>query len=155
MTWTRSADDRLRGCIGSLEARPLSSGLPDFALTSALRDRRFAPVAAKELPALECTVSLLSRYEKAAAWDDWVVGTHGVLLSFACPATGQRRSATYLPEIAAREGWSKRVAVESLVRKAGHSGAVSDRLLASCAVTRYQSSKLTRTHAEWLASLPN
>jgi AMMECR1 domain-containing protein len=33
VTWTRVADARLRGCIGSLEARQLQQGLPEFALT--------------------------------------------------------------------------------------------------------------------------
>lgn len=69
--------ERLRGCIGTLEARPLRAGLRDYALTSALRDRRFSPIEARELPALRCTVSLLSAFEPAAAWDDWEVGTHG------------------------------------------------------------------------------
>jgi AMMECR1 domain-containing protein len=44
VTWTRSADARLRGCIGSLEPRAIVDGLPEYALTSALRDRRFPPV---------------------------------------------------------------------------------------------------------------
>lgn len=43
---------RLRGCIGTLEPRPLASALRDYALTSALRDSRFAPVAGHELPHL-------------------------------------------------------------------------------------------------------
>lgn len=68
---------RLRGCIGTLEARPLAGALHDYALTSALRDRRFPPVEARELPLLRCTVSLLSAFEAATGWEDWEVGTHG------------------------------------------------------------------------------
>ena len=136
MTWTRSADARLRGCIGSLDARGIVAGLPEYALTSALRDRRFSPVTRAEVGGLECTVSLLTHYEPAASWQDWEVGTHGLIVDFADPSSGARRSATYLPEIAAREGWSRRYTVESLLRKAGYDGPISDKLLASLTVVR-------------------
>lgn len=142
-------DARLRGCIGSLEARGIAAGLPEFALTSALRDRRFAPVSRAEVAELECTVSLLTHYEAAATWQDWTVGLHGLIIDFRDPKSGTLRSATYLPEIAAREGWSRRTAVESLVRKSGFSGAVSDALLGSLRVTRYRSSPLTRAYADY------
>ena len=53
----------------------LLPGLRDYALTSALRDHRFAPVGAKEVASLRCTVSLLCCFERAAQWDDWQVRT--------------------------------------------------------------------------------
>eukprot|EP00955_Chlamydomonas_euryale_P069335 360424-Chlamydomonas_euryale.AAC.1 len=56
---------------GILEPRRLHTALRDYALTAALNDRRFAPVSPREVPSLECTVSLLSCFEEAAAWDDW------------------------------------------------------------------------------------
>lgn len=165
MTWTRDADERLRGCIGSLEAQPLRAGLPATALTSALRDRRFAPVSRDELPRLRCTVSLLHQYEALAAgpgaWQDWTVGVHGLTLRFSDPspaAPARRYCATYLPEVAKAEGWSRRTAVESLVRKAGFSGPVDSRLLAALQVTRYQSSRCACTYDQWAAGgggLPN
>ncbi|KAK8938000.1 hypothetical protein KSP40_PGU001073 [Platanthera guangdongensis] len=40
---------------------------------SALRDWRFPPVQAKELPYLECTVPLLTEYESALNYLDWKV----------------------------------------------------------------------------------
>jgi len=49
---------------------------------SALRDRRFPPISAKELPSLRCTVSLLCAFEKAADWTDWTVGVHGLIIEF-------------------------------------------------------------------------
>lgn len=58
------------------------------ALRSALRDRRFPPVAAKELPSLRCTVSLLCAFEKAADWADWTVGVHGLIVEFTGAAPG-------------------------------------------------------------------
>ena len=39
---------RLRGCIGTLAARQLHAALPEYALTAALRDRRFSPVTPAE-----------------------------------------------------------------------------------------------------------
>lgn len=54
-----------------------------------------------------------------------------------------------MPEIAAREGWSVRYTVESLIRKAGYAGPITERLMASLAVTRYQSSPLTRSWADY------
>lgn len=42
-------------------------------LFSALRDRRFPPIQLKELPNLECTVSLLTNYEHGLHYLDWEV----------------------------------------------------------------------------------
>ena len=54
VTWTAASpsggEGRLRGCIGSLEPRPLQPGLAEFSLTSALRDRRFPPITQRARP---------------------------------------------------------------------------------------------------------
>jgi len=156
----------LRGCIGTLEPRtPLRAALRDYALTSALRDHRFAPVAAGEVPALKVTVSLLRRFERAAHPEDWSVGTHGIIVAFAEePGRAQggggggggggapmavRRSATFLPEVAGEQGWTRRQAVEAAVRKSGYAGALTPGLMASLQVTRYQSSRWEMTYGEW------
>jgi hypothetical protein len=49
---------------------------------SALRDRRFEPVAHRELASLSCTVSLLFAFETASSWLDWTIGTHGLIIDF-------------------------------------------------------------------------
>ena len=49
---------------------------------SALRDRRFEPVAHRELAALSCTVSLLYGFETVPSWHDWTIGTHGLIIDF-------------------------------------------------------------------------
>lgn len=139
----------MRGCIGSLEPTALRAGLETYALTSALRDSRFPPVAAHEIPSLACTVSLLRHFEPAAAWDDWEVGKHGIVLSFECPRSGGRRSATYLPHVASEQGWTRREAVDSLFRKAGHGGAVTDALRREARVTRYAATTASVAHDEW------
>jgi AMMECR1 len=40
---------RLRGCIGTLAPRQLHAALPEYALTAALRDRRFPPLTPAEV----------------------------------------------------------------------------------------------------------
>lgn len=54
---------------------------------SALRDRRFPPIQAKELPSLECTVSILTDYETANHYLDWEVSTYS-LFDFCGPLGG-------------------------------------------------------------------
>ena len=49
---------------------------------SALRDRRFPPIQAKELPYLECTVSILTDYETANNYLDWEVCNSSQFESF-------------------------------------------------------------------------
>ncbi len=75
-----SSEWRLRGCIGTLEPRQLHVALRDYALTAALRDSRFPAIEARELPRLSCKVSLLSCFERASSWQDWEVGTHGIVI---------------------------------------------------------------------------
>jgi AMMECR1 domain-containing protein len=77
------------------------------------------------------------------------VGTHGLIIDFRDPGNGRAHSATYLPEIAEREGWSRRYTVESLIRKSGFNGDVNEALLRTLRVTRYQSSPLTRRWQEY------
>ncbi len=58
---TLTRDGALRGCIGSLAAhRALGLDLAENAVAAALRDPRFTPVTAHELPALKVEVSLLT-----------------------------------------------------------------------------------------------
>ncbi|KAI3432317.1 hypothetical protein D9Q98_003876 [Chlorella vulgaris] len=109
VTWNKGP--KLRGCIGTLhcngQLKTLHAALTDYSLTAALRDRRFSPIVAAELPHLCCTVSLLSSFELAATWDDWDVGTHGLIIEFSDP-TGSQRTATFLPEICVHEQWDKK-----------------------------------------------
>ena len=158
MTWEtreglpRGAAPRLRGCIGILEPRlRLWPALRQYALTAALRDSRFPPVADRELSHLVCTVSLLARFEECGGWEDWDVGLHGLIAEFQCPRTGQGHYATYLPEIAEREGWTKRETLESLARKSGFRGSLTPALLQGMRLTRYQSSLCKLTYEEYQA----
>jgi len=118
------------------------TAIGEYALTSALKDRRFRPITAEEISQLRVAVSLLVNYEACDHCLDWTVGTHGILIRFLSPSNAREFSATYLPEVADEQHWDQRTAVISLMRKAGYAGNVDDGLLEQVDCTRYQSSKL-------------
>lgn len=153
VTWNkieRGGRERLRGCIGTLEPKALPKALRDYALTSALHDRRFPAITADEVPQLSCTVSFLHSFEHAADWSDWTVGTHGLIIKFTDPGTRTRRSATFLPEVAHSEGWGLYETIEHLVLKAGFNGHTED-VLTALEVTRYQSSASSLKYSEYFS----
>jgi len=156
VTWNklRRTDDlksgySLRGCIGCFSPLELESGLKDYTIKSALEDTRFSPVMASEITQLQCAVSLLMNFTSAAHLYDWIIGTHGLRIEFV--AGGRRYSSTYLPEVAAEQGWTHERTITSLVAKAGYNKPVTRELLDSIKVTRYQSSKCYLSYAEYAA----
>ena len=70
---------------------------------SALRDSRFSPVQPKELPSLQCGISLLTDFEEADHHLDWDVGTHGIWIEFR-NELGLKETATFLPEVMPEQG---------------------------------------------------
>ncbi|KZT54503.1 hypothetical protein CALCODRAFT_499694 [Calocera cornea HHB12733] len=180
---------RLRGCIGNFEAQDLYEGLKEYAIIAARQDTRFNPISEKELPRLECQVSLLTDFEDAKNYLDWEIGVHGIYLSFPYPLTlpppsslepsplssntstpvpASERSrahwwsrgnaprlrnlnATYLPEVAPEQGWTKVEAVDSAIRKAGWDGRITEEIRRSIKLRRYQSRKCGVTWEEFLA----
>ncbi|GAA6040222.1 hypothetical protein JCM8097_004191 [Rhodosporidiobolus ruineniae] len=210
VTWNiqsrSSGEYRLRGCIGNFGALRLGDGLSEYACTSAFDDERFGPITAKELPRLECGVSLLTDFEQCVHYLDWEVGTHGIYVEFANPAlslppsvlpspstpsstassssahlssssattrqtyrslsalpklklslTAQQNPkrlpsvlhATFLPEVAPAQGWSKVDAVDAAMRKAGFRGQVTEDMRRRAKVSRYQSKKVKVDYGEW------
>ncbi|KAK2080672.1 hypothetical protein QBZ16_000526 [Prototheca wickerhamii] len=133
-----------------------TSALPTQAIDTtpahadALRDRRFQPIDASELPNLTCTVSLLHSFEGNKAWDAWEPGRHGIIISFVDPRDGRRKSATFLPEVAREEGWGRRETLEHLVSKAGCAaeGPAFENLLPKISLTRYQSTAASLSYEE-------
>ncbi|KAK3391429.1 AMMECR1 domain-containing protein [Sordaria brevicollis] len=143
-------DVHLRGCIGTFEAQPLSSGLPSYALTSALQDTRFPPISRAELnPSLQVAVTLLTDFEPAADAMDWELGRHGLRISFVY--RGRRYGATYLPDVAPEQGWTKEETVLSLMRKAGWLGDKSRWREVELRVVRYQGKKEKLMYEEYKA----
>lgn len=92
--------DRLRGCIGSLEAhRTLLTDVKANAQAAAFRDTRFAPLALAELEDTRIEVSVLSPKQpivfasEAEAHEALRPGVDGVILEY-----GHYRS-TFLPQV--------------------------------------------------------
>ncbi|TLD23995.1 hypothetical protein PspLS_06468 [Pyricularia sp. CBS 133598] len=140
---------QLRGCIGTFEPQPLEEGLASYALTSALHDTRFDPVRAAELPSLEVAVTLLTDFEDADDADDWVLGTHGLRISFY--HSGRRYGATYLPDVAPEQGWTKEETLVSLMRKAGWMGRKDKWRDVDLKVVRYQGRKVSLEYTAYKA----
>lgn len=113
----------LRGCIGTFEAQPLEHGLQTYAITSAFDDTRFTPIPSSLLPSLACSITLLANFTPCHDAMDWTLGVHGLRISFI--HRGKRYGATYLPDVAVEQGWTKEECVESLMRKAGWDGGSS------------------------------
>ena len=155
VTWKKKArvgneEPRLRGCIGTLEPKDLHSSLGEYALISALRDRRFNPIDVKEVQSLLCTVSLLTNFERNLTWLDWEVGKHGMIIEFEDPSSSVSLSATYLPEVAQQQGWTKQECIDSLIQKAGYYGKVTEDIRRKIRLTRYQSSLCTMSYQDYI-----
>lgn len=116
VTWMINKDE-LRGCIGTFASKPLNQLLKKYALTSALSDSRFDPINLKEVPKLTCSVSLLIDFESDKDAYDWEIGKHGIEIFF--EENGEDYSATFLPEVASEENWSKDETLKHLIRKSG------------------------------------
>ncbi|KAK8065393.1 ammecr1 family protein [Apiospora hydei] len=143
VTWNtvsaRSGNTSLRGCIGTFEAQELEDGLSSYAITSAIHDMRFDPISKRELPTLEVAVTLLTDFEDCDDAMDWNLGTHGLRISFT--DRGRRYGATYLPDVASEQGWTKEETLVSLMRKAGWVGKKDKWQDVDLKVVRYQGKK--------------
>jgi uncharacterized protein (TIGR00296 family) len=143
----------LRGCIGTLSPRELRPSIGEYAKISAFRDHRFNPISIQEVPSLRVAVSLLVDYEECNHCHDWNVGVHGIIIHFTVHA--QKFNATYLPEVAAEQGWSQQDAIVSLIQKAGYRRKITQDLLSSIQCTRYQSSKVRLTYDRYVTMTGN
>lgn len=149
VTW-RGANASLRGCIGTFNPTPLHSGLQEYALTAA-RDSRFAPITRDEFTDLQVCVSLLLNFEDGAHYQDWTVGVHGIRIEFRTEA-GSKRNATYLPEVAHEHGWSRVETVDSLLRKGGYKGPITEAVREGVRLTRYTSEKISVSYRDYYQS---
>ena len=92
--------DKLRGCIGTLEAhRALGEDVKANAIAAAFKDPRFQPLSASEFETVSVEVSVLSRLETVAfrdedhALEQLRPGIDGVIFEY-----GHHRS-TFLPQM--------------------------------------------------------
>ncbi|CAH0476517.1 unnamed protein product [Peronospora belbahrii] len=141
--------DSLARLIGTLAPTSLRN-LRDFTLKSALRDSRFAPIGPQELQRLHCTVSLLVDFQDVESYDDWEIGTHGIIIKFS-DLRGNEYNATYLPQVAREQGWTHVETVTSLMRKAGYRHSITEAMLKTVRVTRYRSSIHKLTYQQYLS----
>ena len=143
VTWTTGKQKNLRGCIGTFASNNLEKSLKKFALTAALEDDRFPPIKEKEIPNLNCGISLLVNFEEAKDCYDWEIGKHGIDIKFGY------YSATFLPEVAVEHKMDKRTTLENLIEKAGYYGDLED-VEKKIKLTSYQSIKLFMSYEEYI-----
>jgi len=148
VTWKVGRDRRLRGCIGTFNAMNLHLGLREYAMTSAFKDSRFSPITRDELSKLHVSVSILRHFEDGLNYTDWEIGIHGIRIEF-LTEKGSKRTATYLPEVAPEQGWDRIQTIDSLLRKGGFKGVITNDVRLSIRLTRYQSEKMTVSYQEY------
>ncbi|KAJ3212196.1 AMME syndrome candidate protein 1 protein [Dinochytrium kinnereticum] len=155
VTWNvRRKDGRyvLRGCIGTFSPISLHDGLRQYAITSAFKDSRFNPISRKELELLSCGISLLTDFEEVDDCYDWEIGFHGIWIEFQDDKS-RRRTATFLPEVAKEQGWTKDETLHALLKKGGYSSEITSDTLKAIRLTRYQSLKRSITYEEYAKQL--
>ena len=103
---------QLRGCVGyAAPVAPLYRAVAETARAAAFEDSRFLPVTKEEAPALEISLSVLSRlfpiHPEAVE-----VGRHGLVIS-----EGARRG-LLLPQVPVEHAWDRETFLEQTCRKA-------------------------------------
>ncbi len=115
VSWHR--DGRLRGCIGTVEARrPLAEDVESNAVAALLHDPRFPPATARDLPRYAASISVLGPLERISGPADVEVGRHGLFVEKGS------RSGLLLPQVAPEWGWDAERFLEQVCLKAGLPG---------------------------------
>jgi hypothetical protein len=104
----------LRGCVGYTSAyKPLYMTVRDTATLAALRDTRFHPVTAAELPKLDYEISVLSPLRRVTDIHQIQVGQHGLLMK-----NGDAEG-LLLPQVPVELHWDRQKFLEETCVKAG------------------------------------
>ncbi|HKM46354.1 MAG TPA: AmmeMemoRadiSam system protein A [Terriglobales bacterium] len=104
---------QLRGCVGyAAPIAPLYRAVAETARAAAFDDSRFLPVTKEEAPALEISLSVLSRLFPIHP-DAVEVGRHGLVIS------DSGRRGLLLPQVPVEYGWDRETFLEQTCRKAG------------------------------------
>ncbi|XP_058789705.1 nuclear protein AMMECR1 isoform X2 [Phymastichus coffea] len=154
VTWKIGKDMRLRGCIGTFNPMHLHTGLREYATTSAFKDSRFNPITRDEFSRLHVSVSILRHFEDGINYLDWTIGLHGIRIEFH-NEKGNRRTATYLPDVAAEQGWDHTETIDSLLHKGGYKGLITPDIRRSIKLTRYQSEQVTVSYQDYMINWCN
>jgi uncharacterized protein len=111
---TLTEGGELRGCIGSIRAdRSLRDAVVAGAVSAAVRDSRFPPVVASELPTIELEISVLGSPVPLDEPARFRPGIDGVIVE------RRGRLAILLPEVAPMFGWGTRETLQAVCSKAG------------------------------------
>ncbi len=104
----------LRGCIGLVAAmKPLYLTVRDAAALAAVRDPRFPPVQAREIPELEYEISVLTPFHQVFDPREIRIGQDGLLIM-----RGSNEG-LLLPQVATEQGWNRTTFLEEACLKAG------------------------------------
>jgi AmmeMemoRadiSam system protein B/AmmeMemoRadiSam system protein A len=104
----------LRGCIGfTSPAKPLYITVRDTATLAALRDPRFAPVTAAELPKLAYEISVLSPLRRVIDVEQIKVGRDGLMMK------NGNFEGLLLPQVPVDRNWDREMFLEQTCAKAG------------------------------------
>jgi AmmeMemoRadiSam system protein A len=110
----KTADGDLRGCIGSIQAvEPMYQAVSSSAISAALRDPRFHPVQAAELPALELEISVMGPIERVTDIKQIQPGRDGLIIRRG------RNAGLLLPQVATEYGWGTEEFLDHTCVKAG------------------------------------
>jgi AmmeMemoRadiSam system protein A len=111
---TLTLQNRLRGCIGYLEAaKPLLAAVQEMAAAAAFNDPRFPPLRQEELAGLELEISILTPMQTIKNIEEIQVGRHGLYLE-----QGPYRG-LLLPQVATQYGWDRLTFLKQTCVKAG------------------------------------
>jgi MEMO1 family protein len=104
----------LRGCIGLITPeKPLYLSVRDAATFAAVRDPRFSPVTARELPDLEYEISVLTPFRRVFDVKEIRVGRDGLMM-----IRGSNEG-VLLPQVPTEQGWDRKTFLEETCLKAG------------------------------------
>lgn len=104
----------LRGCIGHiLPVEELWKSIRSNAVSAALNDHRFRPVAASELSSIDLDISVLTLPRDIRDYTHFKAGPHGILMEL------RGRRAVFLPQVAPEQGWDEAATLTHLSMKAG------------------------------------
>ncbi len=104
----------LRGCLGTLDLDgQVGPALIQLAADVGREDYRFAPIAARELPDVTLSLSILTPAERVTDLDAIEVGRDGLIIE-----QGRRRG-VLLPQVATEHGWDREMFLKQTCVKAG------------------------------------
>jgi AmmeMemoRadiSam system protein A len=110
---TLKESGELRGCIGyTSPVKPLYITVRDTATLAAMRDPRFRPVSASELPSLQYEISVLSPLRRVLDVAQIKVGEHGLLMK-----NGDNEG-LLLPQVPVEQKWDRQTFLEETCAKA-------------------------------------